>query len=111
MITKRNMTTLTENTAHVQIDGLRKLTGAEAATIREMMEEFMCSWHEKVYINTKDVTDADLSGINEIIHLNYRLQQHAKKLVLVYRKDSVIAKWVETTSLDQFTETAILPAE
>ena len=65
---------------------------------------------DMIYIDTADTEHADLSGINEIIHTNYTLQSGNKHLVFAYRKNSVVEKWVHTTGLDKFVDTAILPA-
>ena len=82
-----------------------------AADIREEITTCLQKQCDVVYLNAKDVTEVDLSGINEIIHSNYSLQLAAKKLLFVYRKDSLVEKWVSTTGLDAFIETAIIPAD
>jgi anti-anti-sigma regulatory factor len=92
------------------ISGFTRLTGAEANHIRSEMAQCLSADVDTVYVNAKEVTDADLSGINEIIHTNYTLQQTGKELVFVYRSNSVIEKWIATTGLDKFVQTAILPA-
>ena len=89
---------------------IKQLTGKEAGTIREAIGELMQTEFDIIYIDTTDTEHADLSGINEIIHTNYTLQSGNKHLVFAYRKQSVVEKWVQTTGLDKFVDTAILPA-
>ena len=93
-----------------KINILTKLNSDVAAAIREEFAVIKLGNYSDIYIDAKDVNDADLSGINEIIHCHYCLQNLGHKLVFVYRRKSIIEKWVETTGLDKFVETAILPA-
>lgn len=86
------------------------LTSSAAGELRAKVEEALRSEFDTIYIDVKEVKDADLSGINEVIHSHYTLEKGSKKAVLVYCKGSVIEKWVETTGLDKFVSTAILPA-
>jgi len=66
--------------------------------------------YDSFYVDTRDVTDADLSGINEMIHINYILSQAGKRLIFCYRKNSIVDKWVQITLLDTFVHTAVLPS-
>lgn len=102
--------TFDSNKGILKIANLEKLTGKEAALIRNEMEEIATTGFTSIYIDASKVTAADLSGINEIIHSNYVLAQMNKKLVFAYRKNSVVEKWVNTTGLNRFVETAIFPA-
>lgn len=86
------------------------LTGTETALLRIEVEKALKSDFDTIYVDVKEVKEADLSGINEVIHSHYTLEKAAKKLVFVYAKASVIEKWVETTGLEKFISTAILPA-
>ena len=86
------------------------LTGTEAALLREEVLNCLKGTEEIIYIDAKAVTETDLSGINEIIHSHYVLDKAAKKLIFVYKKNSSVEKWVETTGLDKFVDTAIIPA-
>jgi anti-anti-sigma regulatory factor len=95
---------------NIRLRKMQQLTGQEATFIRKEIGELMSTEFDTIYVDASDVVKADLSGINEIIHTNYTLQQAAKKLVFVYRKNSVVEKWVETTSLDKFVDTALLPS-
>jgi len=92
------------------INQFTKLTGEEATAIRKAIADCLQADYETVCVDAKDVIDVDLSGINEIIHTNYKLQNTNLKLVFVYRQKSVVEKWVETTGLDKFISTAILPS-
>ncbi|MBS4064238.1 MAG: hypothetical protein KGZ74_06735 [Chitinophagaceae bacterium] len=92
-----------------KIGNLCQLTGKEAISIREEIKELLHTDCEKIFLDTKDVKEAELSGINEIIHSHYTLQQTGKQLVLIYRTGSSVEKWVQTTGLDRFVQTAILP--
>jgi anti-anti-sigma regulatory factor len=86
------------------------LTGNEVSEIREQITNCIGMDYSIVYIDAKEVTEADLSGINEIIHSHYTLDKSSKKLIFVYKKNTAVEKWVETTGLDKFVETAIIPA-
>lgn len=99
-----------KQTENVRFSKLQQLTGKEASTIREKIGELMQTEFEMIYIDASDVVNADLSGINEIIHTNYTLQHAAKHLVFAYRKNSVVEKWVETTGLHKFVDIALLPS-
>lgn len=95
---------------HYRIGNFTQLTGTEATAIRNEIGSFLMSDLTTVYVDAKDATEADLSGINEIIHTNYTVRKADKKMILIYRRNSVIEKWVETTGLEKFIHTAILPA-
>lgn len=86
------------------------LTGLAAGELRAKVEEALKSEFDTIYIDVKKVKDADLSGVNEVIHSHYTLEKSSKQVVLVYVKGSVIEQWVETTGLDKFVSTAILPS-
>lgn len=96
--------------ANIRFRKIQQLTGKEATSIRQEIRELMPTEFDVIYIDASDVLSADLSGINEIIHTNYTLQNAAKHLVFVYRKNSVVEKWVETTGLYKFVDTALLPS-
>ena len=83
-----------------------RLTGAEASMLRKSIQENLDKGYDKIYIDAREVTEADLSGINEIIHTHFVLQQSNTNLVFAYCKNSIIEKWIETTSLDSFIATA-----
>jgi anti-anti-sigma regulatory factor len=95
---------------NIRIRKIKQLTGKEALAIRAEISELMETEFNVIYVDARDVLLADLSGINEIIHTNYTLQQVNKHLVFVYRKDSVVERWVNTTGLNQFVDTALIPA-
>jgi anti-anti-sigma regulatory factor len=87
-----------------------KFGGTEAASLREAINKYLDSDFDTIYIDAKDVTETDLSGMNEVIHAHHVLDITAKKLIFVYQRDSAVEKWVETTGLDKFVSTAIIPA-
>lgn len=92
------------------IGQFNQLTGTEAAAIRKAVMACLQADYETVYVDASAVKEADLSGINEIIHTHYALQNTKLQMIFVYRKKSVVEKWVETSGLDKFIATAILPA-
>jgi anti-anti-sigma regulatory factor len=95
---------------NIRFRKIQQLTGKEAGTIRDEISELLQTEFDMIYVDARDVVNTDLSGINEIIHTNYVLQQAGKHLVFVYRKNSLVEKWVQTTSLDKFVDTALLPS-
>ncbi len=86
------------------------LTANDTTSLREEVAKSLNTEFETIYIDAKDVLKTDLSGMNEVIHSFYTLQNASKKLIFAYRKGSEIEKWVGTTGLDKFMETAISPA-
>jgi anti-anti-sigma factor len=101
----------TYNSKHgnIRIGNLNRLTGKEAAAIREEIQEFAKTKFKKIYVDTKDVQEVDLSGINEIIYAHSLLDAVGKKIVLAYCENSLVQRWVKTTGLDRFVEVAIIP--
>jgi anti-anti-sigma regulatory factor len=86
-----------------------ELNGATAAELRIELSRFMKFGFHVFYIDAKDVKQADLSGINEIIHSHYVLQAANRNMVFVYRQNSIVEKWVNTTGLGKFVTTAVIP--
>lgn len=80
-----------------------------AASIRTTITGYLQTSYPVIYLDTKDTTQVDLSAINEIIHTHYLLSYTQKDLVLVYKRNSEIANWVNTTSLHTFVKTAVIP--
>lgn len=80
------------------------------AAIRQAVIDLLPTDYDTIYIDVKDVLNADLAGVNEIINSYYTLKNASKTLILLYKKNSEIEKWVETTGLDKFIATAIVPA-
>lgn len=87
-----------------------RLTANEAIVLRKAIQENLATGYDKIYIDARDVAEADLSGINEIIHSSYVMRHSTTKLVFAYCKNSIIEKWIETTGLDSFIFTAQVPA-
>jgi uncharacterized protein YicC (UPF0701 family) len=96
--------------ASLCIYNFETLSGSEAAFIRTEVEKNITRGYANIYIDAKDAEEADLSGINEVIHTNFIAAQNNLQLVFVYRKQSAVEKWVQTTGLDKFVATAILNA-
>lgn len=86
------------------------LTSSEVTDIREEISNCINKGYQTIYLDTKEVNNADLSGINEVIHSAYTLGNASNQFVLIYKAGSVIEKWVLTTGLDKFVQTAIVPA-
>jgi anti-anti-sigma regulatory factor len=110
-----NLTNTQFSIAGQQTDCIRiaceaALNGITAADIRSSIADAMKFNCPVVYIDAKEVEEVDLSGINEIINSHYTLSKANSKLVFVYRRHSAVEKWVETTGLDAFIDTAIIPA-
>jgi hypothetical protein len=85
------------------------LTGTEASKIRTEISNCITNAYSIVYLDTKAVTNADLSGINEVIHTAYCLGNTDTRFTLIYKVGSTIEKWVQITGLDRFVQTAIVP--
>ena len=92
----------------IKISGL--LLADNVAQVRQAVINLLETDYDTIYIDVKDVLNADLAGINEVINSYYIFKNASKKLILLYRKNTEIEKWVETTGLDKFITTAIVPA-
>jgi hypothetical protein len=79
-------------------------------SIRNEISNCIANGYPTIYLDTKEVNNADLSGINEVIHSAYTLANTSSQFILIYKAGSVIEKWVHTTGLDKFVHTAIVPA-
>jgi anti-anti-sigma factor len=93
----------------IKIEG--EFTGPAVEALREEVTNCISSEYDTIYIDVKQVTEADLSAANEIINAHSSLEKASKKMVLLYSKNSTLEKWVETTSLDRFVTTAIVPGQ
>ena len=82
----------------------------ESVELRKIIENSIESTYENIYLDGTDVTESDLSGVNEVINAHYMLEKASKKLTFVYRPGSSLEKWVSTTGLGKFIDTAIVPA-
>mgnify|MGYP001273038538 CR=1 FL=1 len=94
----------------VCISGFNQLKGAEIVALRDHVKHCLDLDCNRVYLDARNVNHTDLSGINEVIHTHYCLSQVNKELVLVYRRNSIIERWVIITQIDLFVKIAILPA-
>lgn len=94
---------------NLRIGNFNKLTGKEAAIIREEVKEFTKTNFTRLYVDALHVKEIDLSGINEIIYGHSLLEAAGKKMIFAYRENSIVQRWVQTTGLDRFVEVAIIP--
>jgi anti-anti-sigma regulatory factor len=90
----------------LQVSGCLK--SAEAEAIRKELNLCKEQAYDAIYMDVKNVTDTDLSGINEIINSHYTLMQLNKQLILVYKQASAVDKWLQTTGMSHIIETAVL---
>jgi anti-anti-sigma regulatory factor len=109
-ITKETFKILDQPKECLRINISDVLDGTTSLDLRKEVEEALKSEFETIYIDAKAVNDADLSGVNEVIHSHYTLEKAGKKLVFVYLKNSIVENWVETSGLDKFVTTAIIIA-
>jgi len=98
----------TNNNYSMVISCNKLLTESVTKRIRLEILEAIHKGYEEVYLDTIGVNLVDLSGINEIIHSHYTLQQKSKKLILVYKRNTVVSNWVETVGLNRFLDSAIV---
>ncbi len=92
---------------HISCGG--NLTGSEATEMRKAISDCIAGGYKTIYLDTKEVKNVDLSGINEVIHSAYMLTNTSSQFILIYKSGSVVEKWVNTTGLDKFVQTAIIP--
>jgi hypothetical protein len=86
-----------------------QITGTEATFIRDEIAGLIKSDFERIYIDAKNVKEINLSGINEIIHSHFITSLSNTKIVFLYRQNSAVEKWVQTTGVNKFIETAMVP--
>lgn len=101
---------MNNNDTSCRITCAGNLTGSEANEIRNEISNCIANGYPTIYLDTKEVTNADLSGINEVIHSAYTLANTNSRFIVIYKSGSVVEKWVNTTGLDKFVQTAIVPA-
>lgn len=68
------------NNSSYSINLTDKLTGIEATEIRSKIENIMYQDCQTIYLDTRNVMNADLSGINEVIHTAYLFSNSSKEL-------------------------------
>ncbi len=93
-----------------RISCMGNLTGSEAPLIRKEIIDCITNGYQTIYLDAKKVNNADLAGINEVIHSAYTLANTKRQFIFIYESDSAVEKWVKTTGLDKFVQTAIIPA-
>ncbi len=87
-----------------------ELQGNDSVVLRQEIERYVTSDYDVIYLDTRGITGLDLSLVNEVIHSNATLNKADKSLVFLYRQGSAVEKWIETTGLDKFVTTAMVPA-
>jgi len=92
----------------IYLNNITALTRDAALSLRSKVAQCIDNDYSFMYVDAQDAKVVDLSGINEVIHAHYVLRQASRKFIFVYKKSSNVAKWVETTGLDKFVETAIV---
>ncbi len=103
-------TTLIGDSKILKIKLNSNLLNEEANSIRRLINLSIKYDFDQVFIDSKNVENINLSGINEVIHSHYQLQKTQQKLVLVYKDNTEMKKWVSNTGLENFVETAIIPS-
>ena len=84
------------------------LTSSFSKELRDAVESAAKSHCHLIYLDSRQSKEADLSGINEVIHAHHALKRAGKKMIFVYAQGSTVQKWVEVTGLYRFVETAII---
>ncbi len=107
-ITTQSLSILGLDTNCLLIKNRKQLTSDVAKELRASIHASLNSNYPVIYLDVKDVYEMDLAGVNEIINAHYMLQQADQRFVLLYRKNSVVEGWVETSALDRFVETAVV---
>jgi anti-anti-sigma regulatory factor len=107
-ITTQTFKILDQDAKCFLIKNPNQLNSDNALEIRTSIHACLNTNYPVIYLDIQDVTEMDLAGVNEIINAHYNLQQAAKKLVLLYRKNSVVEEMVKTTALDRFVDTAVV---
>jgi len=101
---------MNNNAESFRISCKDNLTGNEATAIRKEISDCITKGYQTIYLDTKEVNNADLSGINEVIHSAYTLSNTISQFIVIYKSGSVVEKWVNSTGLDKFVQTAIIQA-
>lgn len=110
-ISFNDFTLLDQSGSLLRLHQLGQLGAAEAQAIRETIYYQVRNGHQKVYLDARGVKKADLAGINEIIQAQHSLRRYNKNLVLVFEQDSVLDQWILRLGLEDYIETAIVPAK
>ena len=87
-----------------------KFTNEETDQFRALIEEQLKENAAIIYLDLREITDIDLSGVNEIIHTHEKMKLQNKELVVVYTKGGFFEEWLSNTKLDFFVSTAMVPA-
>ncbi|WP_156167698.1 MULTISPECIES: hypothetical protein [Sphingobacterium] len=84
-----------------------RFTSFETSALRSKILEILNSSIPLVHIDASNVSEIDLSGVNEIIHSNYALSLVSKKMNLIYHKTSPLQNWASITGFSRFISSTI----
>lgn len=87
-----------------------QFTNEETEEFRAIMEKQLKEKATLIYLDLREITDIDLSGVNEIIHTHEKMKLQDKELVVIYTKGGFFEEWLSNTKLDFFVSTAMVPA-
>lgn len=94
----------------IQVLITEKFTNEETEAFRDLMEEQLKEKSDIIYLDLRELTEIDLSGVNEIIHTHEKMKLLNKELVVIYTKGGFFEEWLSNTKLDFFVSTAMVPA-
>ena len=94
----------------IQVLITEKFTNEETETFRTLMEEQLKEKSDIIYLDLRELSDIDLSGVNEIIHTHEKMKLLKKELVVIYTQGGFFEEWLSNTKLDFFVSTAMVPA-
>ena len=87
----------------------KDFTGRGTETIRKMINSLDFNHHDSLYFDTTAVEKIDLAGVNQIIQINEMMRSRKINFILAYKRNSEMEQWVNTTGMDLYLDTAILP--
>lgn len=94
----------------IQILITEKFTNEETESFRTIIEEQLKEEATLIYLDLREISEIDLSGVNEIIHTHEKMKLQDKELVVIYTKGGFFEEWLSNTKLDFFVSTAMVPA-
>ena len=94
----------------IQVLITEKFTNEDTEVFRALIDEHLKEKADIIYLDLREITEIDLSGVNEIIHTHEKMKLQNKELVVVYTKGGFFEEWLSNTKLDFFVSTAMVPA-
>ncbi len=94
----------------IQVLITEKFTNEETEIFRTLIEEQLNATTDLIYLDLREISEIDLSGVNEIIHTHEKMKLQHKELVVIYTKGGFFEEWLSNTKLDFFVSTAMVPA-